>query len=467
MTALSQFFDENQQLILFLYGLVFFVMGLAVILQSRRASRLELARSLGWLAAFGITHGLNEWGDLFIPIQAAYTPQTVIKLLYVSQLVLLSVSFACLLQFGVSLLNTLGRAQPLRSVPAILFGLWLFVAFFVLTTIAMDSITWYRVSNALARYFIGFPGALLAAYGLREHAIKRIAPLQVPAIYNTLRVAGVALALYAVFAGLITPPIPFAPGSLLNTRSFENLIGIPPMAIRSLIGMLMAFTIIRALEVFEVETDRRIEALEQRSIINAERERIARDLHDGAIQKVYTAGLLVESASKLATSEQELATRLDRAQTVLNDSISDLRRNLTELNQDSAPEPEPLAARLQRIAANPDYATMVNIRLDLKIPPDASLSPVRMGHLLSVLDEAFANIVRHAQARKVLIMAEDSGPTLRIVIKDDGVGFSGKSPSGYGLRNMHDRARLLNGQLNIQRTQPKGTAVTIEIPWSD
>ena len=72
------------------------------------------------------------------------------------------------------------------------------------------------------------------------------------------------------------------------------------MAFRSLIGLVMAVTIIRALEIFEVETDRRIEALEQRSIINAERERIARELHDGAIQKVYTAGLLVESASKLA-----------------------------------------------------------------------------------------------------------------------------------------------------------------------
>jgi signal transduction histidine kinase len=90
-----------------------------------------------------------------------------------------------------------------------------------------------------------------------------------------------------------------------------------------------------------------------------------------------------------------------------------------------------------------------------------------MGHLLSVLDEALANIVRHAHARKVLILAEDSGPALRIVIKDDGVGISGKASSGYGLRNMRDRARLLNGQLDIQAAQPKGTTVTLETPWAD
>src|SRR5512140_28844 len=195
----------------------------------------------------------------------------------------------------------------------------------------MDAATWYRICNSLARYFIAFPGGMLAAYGLREHAIRRIAPLQVPVIYNTLRLAGLSLAVYAIVSGLIPPPLPFPPGSFVNTRTFENLLGIPPMAVRSLIGLTLAFTIIRALEVFQVETDRRIEALEQRSIINAERERIARDLHDGAIQKVYTAGLLVESASRLAESAPELATRLGRAQNVLNDSITDLRRNLTEL----------------------------------------------------------------------------------------------------------------------------------------
>jgi signal transduction histidine kinase len=467
MSLVASFFDANEQLILFLYGLVFFVMGLAIILQGRRASRLELARSLSWLAGFGITHGLNEWGDLFIPLQAAYTPQPVIRLLYLLQLMLLSASFGCLLQFGVSLLNTLGRARRLRSLPIVLFGLWLLVAFFILTTLPIDTTTWYRSSNALARYAIAFPGGLLAAYGLREHALKRIAPLHVPAIYNTLRVAGVSLALYALFSGLIPPAVPFPPGNVLNTRTFEDLIGIPPMAIRSLIGMVMAFSIIRALEVFEVETDRRIEALEQQSIINSERERIARDLHDGAIQKVYTAGLLVESASKLTDMDAELATRLQRAQTVLNDSISDLRRNLTELGSDLSSQPEPLAARLQRIAADPDYATMVNIQLELNIPAESSLGPVRMGHLLSILNEALANIIRHAQARKVLIRAEDLGKTLRILVRDDGIGLSGQASKGYGLRNMHDRARLLNGQLTVERAGLKGTAVIMEIPWLD
>ena len=76
MISLEEFFTLNYQLILFVYGLGFFVLGFAILLQVQQSSRLELARSLRWLAAFGITHAFNEWGDLFIPIQAQYLSST-------------------------------------------------------------------------------------------------------------------------------------------------------------------------------------------------------------------------------------------------------------------------------------------------------------------------------------------------------------------------------------------------------
>src|SRR5512142_2067164 len=122
VSIMTAFFDQNQQLILFVYGLVFFVMGLAIVLQSRRASQLELARSLSWLAAFGLTHGLTEWADVFIPIQATYNPPAIIQGLYILQLTLLSVSFTCLLRFGVSLLGSLGIAPQLRYLPVVLLA---------------------------------------------------------------------------------------------------------------------------------------------------------------------------------------------------------------------------------------------------------------------------------------------------------------------------------------------------------
>lgn len=89
----------------------------------------------------------------------------------------------------------------------------------------------------------------------------------------------------------------------------------PPAVPRSLVGPLLAVSIIRAMEVFDLETARRIEEMEQAQIVSSERMRLARQLHDGSLQKVYTAGLLVESARKHAPAEGPVSERLARAET--------------------------------------------------------------------------------------------------------------------------------------------------------
>lgn len=467
MDILATFFKTNQAIIYFAYGLVFFVMGLAIALQSRQFSRLELARSLNWLAAFGILHGLNEWGDLFIPIQAAYLSTPLVNLLYVVQLVLLALSFASLFSFGVSLLKPSGKLKWLSTAPTILFVAWVFITFFVLTTLYQDEMTWHHVSSAFARYFIAFPGGVLAAYGLREHAKLRILPLGVPSIYNALRISGVALAMYAVLGGLVPASISFWPGNVVNTETFEMWIGVPPLAFRTVIGLVLAISTIRALEVFNLETERRIESLEHVSIVNAERERIARDLHDGAIQKVYTAGLLVRSISKLAEPQSEISQRTERAVEALSDAVTELRINLEALHKEASVPVQPLVNLLNSVAVNPHYTAMLNIKLDTNLQPDFSLSPVQSGHVMAVVNEAMANILRHSRAGQVNIHAKGNDGVLRITIHDDGAGFTLDSSTGYGLRNMHDRAHLLNGTLEIDTKPGKGTVITLEIPQEE
>lgn len=465
MSFLHTFFELNRQVILFVYGLVFFVLGLGIALQSRRYSRLDLARSLKWLAAFGFTNSLAEWGDFFIPIQRAYLSEPAIQLLNVAQLVLLAVSFACLFEFGAALLRPFGRARWLRGVSVGLLIFWVFASFFVFLPLSPDLPAWHHTSNALARYFIGFPGGLLAAYGLRQQTFRRIAPLDVPRIVNTLRVAGVLLALYAVFGGLIPPPISFFPGSVLNSATFEAAFDVPPHVFRSLIGLALAVTIIRALEVFEVETARRIEAMEEERTLAAERERIARELHDGAIQTVYTAGLLVESAHKMASPDGPLAARLAKAEEVLNDAIRDLRRSLGELR--AAHADEPLAAALRRVAENPRFRSLVDVSLDLDLPEAEALSALRTDHLLAILGEALSNAVRHARARHVQVAARHADGRLTLTVQDDGVGLPREPQAGYGLRNMRDRARLLGGNLEVAGSSDKGTTVKLDVPWED
>jgi signal transduction histidine kinase len=235
-----------------------------------------------------------------------------------------------------------------------------------------------------------------------------------------------------------------------------------------LISIVIAIAIIRSLEIFTLETQRKIEELEQQQIINAEHERLARELHDGAIQKVYTAGLLVESAARLTDSKSDLGSRLERAVVVLNDAIADLRHNLAELHpSNGASSDEPLPQMLQRLSEDPHYNTLVKISLDLKLPDGKPLSPVRARHVFAIVNEAMANIVRHANARHVRIQAEDLNEHLKVSINDDGTGMAPNAQPGYGLRNMRDRARLLNGDLHFSEPSGKGTTITLEVPWVD
>ncbi len=464
MGAIRTFVQLNREIILFAYGLVFFVLGLAILFQSRRYSRLDLARSLLWLAAFGLLHGLYEWGELFSPFQERYLTQPAILLLHVGHLIFFGLSVLCLFEFGVALLRPSRRAHRLRFVPAGVFIAWSVFCFAVLPQLMNDPVEWHATTEALARYGIAFPAALLAAYSLRQQTFERISPLDVPRIVHMLRVAGVALVLYAIFGGLIPPPVTFFPGNVLNEVTFEQAFGVPPLVFQSLIGLVLMVAFIHALDVFDVETARRIEAMEQQQILSAERDRIARDLHDGVIQKVYTAGLLVTSAQQHASPGSAIATRLTTATAVLNDAIGDLRRNIGELHP-TAPD-ETLSAALRRLAADPRFRSLVDISLDLDLPETEGLSPARAQHVVAIVTEALSNVVRHAQARQASISARRTNNHLSVMVKDDGIGFAPNTAPGYGLRNMHDRAKLLSGELNVTGGN-KGTTVQLEIPWKD
>src|ERR687896_1866812 len=143
---LAELFETNRIIVLSVYGQVFFVMGLAIALQSRQRSELPLARPLGWLAAFGLLHGLMIWGYLFVPIQAGWLPEPAVEALLVLQLLMKPVCFAHLFQFGVELvLATRAPDQPLpmiwgqpwlRLVPGATLILWAIATVALSTTVA-------------------------------------------------------------------------------------------------------------------------------------------------------------------------------------------------------------------------------------------------------------------------------------------------------------------------------------------
>jgi signal transduction histidine kinase len=465
---LRSFFAANHIIVLSVYGQVFFVLGLSIALQSWRQSRLALARHLNWLAAFGFAHGLNEWGDVFIPIQAQYMAMPFVELLSTLQSVLLAISFACLFQFGVETLRPLpGRWQWLRYLPVTALALWTAWQFGPAAASASDMTAWHQTGNIVARYGLGFPGGLLAAYGLRRQARELIAPLQMPHILRTLRVAGLALAGYSVMAGLVVPPGPFFPANWLNTAQVEQLTAIPVPVYRSLLGLILALSIIHALEVFRVELDRRLSSMEETQILVAERERIGRELHDGTLQTIYAAGLILQAAERelARTDTAPGLNRLQQSMQLLNQAVADIRGYIGTLR--TTPDSRSLVVGLQDLANAPYLRSLVDVSLDLDLPEKQSLSPAYVGHLLAIANEALSNVARHAQATQARLSATATGNRLRLEIRDNGRGLPRDYVTGYGLRNMQDRARLLGGKMTLATQPGHGATVTVDVPWGE
>lgn len=458
MDVIAEFFRVNRTIVLFVYGLSFFVMGLAVFLQTRRHSRLRLARDLQWLAAFGIVHGIHEWGMIFVPIQASYVAQSVIDFLRIIQMVLLALSFAFLLIFGaVALVRRFPRLTSVVLLVILLWGLGFALSAFW----QPDKHHWLTISDIWSRYLLCLPGSILAAFGLVYQARTCIEPLQTKHIVKNLYVAAGALLAYAFFGGIIVPNSNFPPANVLNYSLFDQGIGVPVQVIRTLIGLVLSVTIIRALEVFEIELERAIEQMEIERIQSAERERIGQEIHDGAIQGVYSASLILESMESLMEAGTEPARRLEQAKNVLNAVNTDLRSYMISLRTVSPPDP--LVPSLQTLITNPRFRGLLDIDLVCDIEPN--FRPIQTHHILSIVQESLSNTLRHARARHVKVTLRRENGMIVIVIEDNGRGFSiDDVPAGYGLRSIRDRARLLGGQLDITSSPGRGTSVMLVLP---
>jgi signal transduction histidine kinase len=465
---LREFFQANRVIVLFIYGQVFFVLGMAIALQSWRHSRLALSRSLSWLAAFGLAHGLYEWGLVFIPFQAGYLAPPLIELLWATHAALLTLSFACLFQFGVETLRPLpGRWRLLRALPCLSLLLWAGWAFGPALTLASDLRVWQATITIAARYALGFPGALLAAVGLWRQAHQLDAAHPGSSAPRMLRVGALALGAYSVLGGLIVPPAPIAPARWLNTEQVGQVLILPVPVLRGLLGLILAVAIIRSLAIFQLELDRRLTAMEEEQMLVAERDRLGRELHDGTLQTIYAAGLLLQSA------ERELAHvgnapalgRLQQSIALLNTAVGEIRAHIGELRP--APDGRSLVAGLRELAGDHQLRSLVDLDLRLDLPDERPLPPATVAHLLAITTEALSNVARHAHASQTTVRAAAQGQRLILMVSDNGHGLPADTLVGYGLRNIRERARILGGDLILQSKPGHGTTVTVDIPWSE
>ena len=185
-----------------------------------------------------------------------------------------------------------------------------------------------------------------------------------------------------------------------------------------------------------------------------DRERIARDLHDLVIQRLYATGMSLQGALPLIT-RPDVADRVSSAVDALDETIREIRSAIFSLQSPSDPKRVGLRAKILDVVEEMTAPLGFAPSLRLVGPLDEEV-PGEVGeHLLSALREALSNAARHAGASSVDVTV-DCGTDLALLVRDNGTGL-GRSTRRSGLTNLAERARALGGRLRVGRAEGGGT----------
>jgi signal transduction histidine kinase len=263
MSMVAQLFDNNLITIYFFYGLAFFSMGLALLIESGRSSDFPFAAAMAPLAAFGIIHGFHEWLEMFQLLNLAGTTSIPDWLLNDGiRLFLLAISFSLLLIFGVRLIfanhnpGTDGRWQSFAAA-AVLLGVWLVSVLVAQQIYNLEGDELSASADVLGRYILAIPGALLAAWAilLEQRTFSRRGMQK---FGRALLGAALALIIYGIIGQLFAKTSPIFPSNTINGSLFNSVFGVPIQLLRALCAVWMTLSIIRALRAFDIETQQKL-----------------------------------------------------------------------------------------------------------------------------------------------------------------------------------------------------------------
>ncbi|MGW1680669.1 GAF domain-containing sensor histidine kinase [Saccharopolyspora sp. NPDC002376] len=194
----------------------------------------------------------------------------------------------------------------------------------------------------------------------------------------------------------------------------------------------------------------------------ADRDRIARELHDHVIQRLFAIGMAMQGTQRRASRTTGVADRLTEHIDQLHEVIQDLRASIFDL-QVAAEHPSGFRNRVQRVVT--DVVGDNPIRITMRMSGPLDVLPSRLAeHAESVVLEAVSNTVRHAQASElsVTISLDDD---LTIDVTDNGIGIQ-STVAHSGLHNLAERAVQMGGRCTVERLPTGGTRVLWTAPLS-
>jgi signal transduction histidine kinase len=477
MAILFQFFNTNQIVLTFIYPLIFFLMGFGIFLKNHVHSRFHMAKSLQYLALFGVLHGIADWGDIFIPMQKMYLNNSAIFILKSFQQFITALSFFFLFFFGTHLLQqSRNFSKKILFLPFLFFFIWLGCFLFLNPVLVHDPNQkwWFALSDTYAGFLLEFPGGLLSGYAMFIQR-KQFKEFDVPAMTQALVLASVFTVIYTFADGFIVSQVPAHSDFLLDSTYFFRTTGIPIDFFKALSGVFMAFFIMKILKVFDIEYQMFFSQVEKSKAVAEERDRIARDLHDGMIQSIYAIGLHLEGVRHMLLMEREnsipnTSNALQEVTKKLNGLIGEIRMYIKELKMPVKKEPS-FKEEIERLVREMNFGKETEIQLQYDYSGEEPPLTVTI-QIFYIIKEALSNALRHAKATKIFVSITGNENLLTAEIKDNGIGMEEKCaflrkkdsiPFKHGLRNMETRSQIIGGSLKIRSEKNKGSKVILQV----
>jgi len=192
-----------------------------------------------------------------------------------------------------------------------------------------------------------------------------------------------------------------------------------------------------------------------------DRERIARELHDTVIQRLFATGLSLQGAARLAEGNPQLLERLQQAVDDLDMTVREVRSAIFELHTARLPG-RSVRQEVLDICTESSRALGFEPVVRFDGPIDTATDEAVADHLAAVLREALANVARHAMATTTEVRLTAIDGQLSLTVVDDGVGPAEHDRAGRGLQNMQVRATRLGGDVGLS-ARPQGGA---ELRWT-
>lgn len=207
---------------------------------------------------------------------------------------------------------------------------------------------------------------------------------------------------------------------------------------------------------------------ERARAVTAERERMARDLHDDLLQALAGAGLQLSRAELRAGEDDDARVSLDKVRDELQAAMDSARRLVTSMRAHQL-EGRGLGEALELLAADFSERTGIPVAVDVVAAPTA-LDDAAEEALFRVAQESLTNIARHSGATQVELRLVETGGEVVLEVRDDGCGFATEGAvrdEAYGLVGMRERVAALGASLKVESGDGSGTRVEVTLPAVD